>query len=569
MTISKKAREMALDDIEKAPANRIPVPHLRQIFHLPLSLFKPKDGEALKSQMNGVCAALSRDTDRWTITGDRLKETNSSVVYREAAYFHDFVRDFLYPKPSQDKPGHTTADRRCFRRADLEGSEIVFMVNGGGAPFKIIHLTIDLFSFGVAILTVELEFTGKDLRLDRAQTIIDHIRRAFPGFWFGNDSASVPGLCPSGVEMLVKGKSEKMSAGPQSEQINRLADTRSIRLFPWWREILAPLRLEGEEGDAPQWRHVLDERVPVMTYLSLTEPGKDPATTIRRISDGDWFRIAAADQAGSDPYPYNKAFLEPQARQLFYDRFLADGYTTSATRHSFAGYAYAMVGAGGFHDTHAREHFSSHYRQMNFIAHLEFAALLTFSRRLTDLVRRDDADDTQAFRKRLQSIRKDYLDYTHQYLFTDVSNHLQAREMNAMLRASLGLSELRRDVEAELNAASDFAHAEEQTELAQSQAMLTDFATLFLPATLGAGFVGMNLLVAPEGVYLEFSQQLTRGFWWMGLAYLIGWGCYSAVTGMSMGKVRPGKDRLSSKLFGGAIFCFVLGYVALWAHLRP
>lgn len=564
---------MALQEIEKKSADQLAVSHFRQIFHLPLSLLKPENGEALVAQMAGISAALSRDSARWQHCGDPMQETGSSAVYREAAYFHDFVRDFLYPKS-----GKAAAGRACFRRVDLEGSEMVFTVNETPAPFKIIRLNLDLFNFGVAILTLELEFTGENLRLDRAQTIIDHIRRAFPGFWFGDEPTSLPGLCPSAVEMTVNGRRHKLEAGPQSEQITYLATTGAIRLFPWWRELLAPLRLEGEAGqdDSPEWRHVLDERVPVMTYLSMTDPGEDPPTTLRRISDGDWLRIAAADQAGSDEFPYNKAFLRPLAKQVFYDRFMADAYTSdNATRHSFVGYAYAMVGAGSFHDTHAREHFSSHYRQMNFIAHLEFATLLTFSRRLTDLVRRDDETNTQAFRKRLQTIRKDYLDYTHQFLFTDVSNHLQAREMNAKLRSSLGLADLRRDVEAELNAASDFAHAAEQTELAQSQAKLTDFATLFLPATLGAGFVGMNLLVAPDAGGLEFFQQLGRGFGWMGLAYLIGWCCYWAVARPVQISARHGlkvpseaaKGGLGLKLLGGAAVWFLSGFGAFWVHL--
>lgn len=224
--------------------------------------------------------------------------------------------------------------------------------------------------------------------------------------------------------------------------------------------------------------------------------------------------------------PYNAAFLEAQGPAFFYDRFAPDDLNNGAMRQCFAGYHHALVGADSpdnpYFDTIALPHFRGHYRRMNFVAHLEFAALLTFSRRMTDLVKRGQLMTAQS-RATLHQIRQDFLNFTHRYVFTDVSNHLQAREMNAKLRASMGLDTLRQDVEGELRASSDFALAAEQRDMAQAQSRLSMFATLFLPVTLAAGLAGMNILTNWWGDQASLLHRLTEAGVWLGLAFGVGW----------------------------------------------
>lgn len=556
-------------DAKPRPAKDIPVKAFRQIFHLPLSLAKPdRDGQNATTQVDKVVKALK--AEGWEDVD--LRETlNTPEGYAEAVYFHDFVCDFLYPESG--KAEGKASRRRSLSHSTMVGKSLTFQLSADVAnktAFKIEKLDLDLFDFGVAILTLQV-LCQAPLTLADAQTLIDHNRRAFAGFWIGEH----PGLCPASVTLE---GSDPWVADSQKAATKFRAKNGQPRLFPWWRELIKPLRLAGDDGpaDAPEWRNVLDERIPVMTYLSLSRKGWTGIRALGQVSEGDWFRIAGADQADTDPMPYNAEFLRAQSDHLFYDRHFPSDGSTSSTRHCFAGYHYAVVGAdddGTEHpafDDYIATHFQRHYRQMQFIAQFEFAALLTFSRRLTNLVEeKREKRDEDAFRENLMHIRSDFLDFTHRYVFTQVSNHLQAREMNSRLRTSIGLDDLRRDVEQELSAASDFALALEQRDIAKdqdkaakSQTLLTNFATLFLPATLGVGAGGMNILAGvEEGEALVSAGTVAQLFFWMFLAYGLGWGVFSLVRNRRKVGHDPEADWLWGQLGKGSLLCLVVAFV--------
>lgn len=476
---------------EVTPSTAIPLSQFRQILHLPLSLLDPDQAGGPEAQMRRLLKQMA--AHGWAPARTTFNDEPGPHSYEEAAYFHDFVRDFLYAKDRDNQ-------HYSFCRPDMIDQEMVFHLGSGDVACTIKTLEIDLFTFGVAILTLEL-IAAAPMTLARALDLIDHGRRAFPGFWYDD---TTPGLCPRAVTL----GGTRHEAEARADQVAHFRANGALRLFPWWRKILAPLCLQGEkrESGLPVWRHVLDERIPVMSFLAL--PDK---TTYDAISEGDWFRIASADGAGTDPMPFNGPFLREQAEAIFYDRHAPSEDSTSCTRHSFMNGHYALTGAGWFVENIIQTHFRSIYRKMHFMAILEYVALATFSRRMTRLALQP---------QNLMTLREGYLSFSHHFRFSETSSHLQAREMNARLREMTGLDQLRADVEAELRAASDFAIVKEQRDMGRSQEALTRFATLFLPATLATGFAGMNIVA-------DFLGQITpatpRTAWLWGLAELMFW----------------------------------------------
>lgn len=498
------------------PANEIKVNAFRQIFHWPLSLAEP---DAPREAIDEISDKLG---EVWQPV------TSRPDAYEEGVYFHDTVQRFLYPDPGSGK----AQERRTFRRTDI--TNLTFTIAGQRRDFEVERLSLDLFGFGAAVITLEISARSPGMLAD-VQTAIDYGRRAFPGFWLGEQDSADPGYCPSMASITINSATHELSPAPRSRMREHWHQTGVPQVFPWWQMIAAPLALEGHYNPQgmPVWRHVLDERIPVMSFVSITNPDLSDQAAYHQIGEGDWFRIACADQAGNDAMPYNAKFLLKQSEQLFYDRFHLDGSSSNTTRQCYAGYHYAMVGSGDFFDTHAQSHFSSHYRQMNFIAHLEFATLLTFSRRISDLVDKKNCSASEKsaqkaeaeFRKSIHVLRSELLSFTHRYTFTDVSNHLQAREMNRMLRDAMGLEALRADVQAELTAASDFAMAAETRLATESQTRLTEFASLFLPATLATGFGGMNLLAGLDretGASSVIAPAMAQLSLWVFVAYAVG-----------------------------------------------
>lgn len=480
-------------------ATDIPVHGFRIILHWPLTLASPP--EHLETAVGGARAALAggnwTQKDPWTLIG----ATPKGGPYEEFVYFHDFVQNLLYRRIDGEET--KAAPIWLYRRDDVEALDAT--VGGRRYRFQVGMLTLHLFQAGTAIMTLELIHepgAGSGLALAEAQTVIDYLRRAYPGYW--QEDKTTAGLCPSDVVLMGAGGAPIGAGEPvggRAEATEWAREHRVPRVFHWWRALLAPLRLKGEDGHGPEWRHILDERLSLMTWLSLSgASGGTPADDLALVSPGDWMRIAAADAAGDADMPYNATFLdETLGATAFYDRFFpGPGMAPDqATRYLFAGYHLAMVGASSFFDVIVVEHFRRHYRQMVFLALLEFATLLAFSSRITALVA-DTIDRSDDFPRRLQRIEEDFLQFTHLHRFTNVSNHLQAKEMFTKLRHSLQLDVLYEDVRQEIKSAVDFSFAQQQSDQTRATQRLTEVATLGLPAALAVGAAGMNVLVGGD-----------------------------------------------------------------------
>lgn len=509
-----------MEATETKSANDIFVKDFSQIFVWPLILSKKPPEKWLDEITETFSQATWQRIDNpLELLPDKLDAAGKPVLgaYEEAVYFHDFVRKFLYRADDE-------SDQRLFVRQDIKNLTVV--IDGVERSFNIGLCALNVFALGLAILTLELRYKADEankLTLAQVQTLIDRLRRTYVPFWNENGT---PGLCLdavklNGVEIELAELATRDTAAAEMQK------TLYEPLFPWWTKILAPLLVEGTPESAspaaigkPRFRQVLDERIPVMTTLSLTN-GVGSASDLEAVSDGDWFRLAGADSQGNDTYPYNPDFLETLRAGYFYDRFMASPQSerSGATRFLFAGYHFAAVGTGWFFDNRITEHMRRHYRQMYFIVQLEFAALLMISSRLSEAAKQKNEE--AKFRRRIIEIEKDFLDFTHRYRFTGVSNQLQARELFEKLRKSIELDQLYDDVQAELHQARELALALDQREESQAASNLTEVATLGIVLGLVVGVMGMNVLVGEpladwvrchfnlRGVGLDFSLLQT------------------------------------------------------------
>ncbi len=308
---------------------------------------------------------------------------------------------------------------------------------------------------------------------------------------------------------------DRLRRAPEAERLRR----RTAPLADHWRQILKPLAFAGYPPDvdrrptdeAPKavWRHILDERIPVMSWVSLTGVGKSfgighegvlsQREDLRVVSRGDWVRLCFADPPGTAPLPYAPHFLADFESEHCYDRFFPSDATDTATRYMFAGYHFSVVGAGTYFDRLISHHFRRHYFQMALLANMELAALLATSSRITNAVERLErrpnekeggrAAQRAEFRRELMSIQEDFLSFVHRFRFTDVSNQIQPSELYRKWRCAMRLDGLYADVKEELAAAVSFAVSVEQAETGRDAARLTAVATFGMPLALAFSFV--------------------------------------------------------------------------------
>ncbi|GMG85344.1 hypothetical protein LNKW23_45640 [Paralimibaculum aggregatum] len=543
-------------------AGNFPVALFRQTLLWPLVL----DSEPDEGWFEKECNRLS-GSEAWTLCEDPLElipDEDGTGVYEEAVYFHDFVRNFLYRKDAD-------APMRVYSRNGP--AALTAVIDGTERRFAVQHCALHLFELGVAILSLDLDFVSdaQDLTMADAQKIIDRLRRAYAPFWFGDRN---PGYCPTEVflddEPCGLGRLETRSAALAALKKRSAGPDRLVEpLFPWWSRLLAPLAVAGSDAQpnpgAASFRQVLDERIPLMTTLQLaqlTPPDAhapaDPARVLELVSEGDWFRLAGADGADDHAYPYNPEFLRSRSDNLFYDRFMASPDTdrNGATRFLFMGYHFAAVGSGNFFRDYVAGHMRRHYRQMNLIAYLEFAALLMLSNRLSRAARLKDSEER---RRAIITVEKDFLVFTHRYRFTGVSNQLQAREMFDQLRRSMGLDLLYKEVKEEIDTAAQFALAEEQHEQSETVLTLTEIATLGLVLSVIVGAFGMNIVVDTERWGLPGEIAL------FGLTVAILSGATALLLGAwpALSGERPGLVRVRRPLYVLTIIGFIMFFAVL------
>lgn len=563
------------------PSTRIRLKGLRQIFVWPLALdLESWPGRDVGAAMRRVGASFGAHSD-WEERVDLLdhlapthaearlrpekdvSKDERAHSYAEFVYFYDFLQHTLFAHGGRRRPDERPI--RLWRHTRLEEIEFTLAVpddlDMGGRKTKdetatyravVDRLSVHLFDSGAAIVTLEVDFgeaarlvterdddghdrtTLEPLLLSDAETIADHLRRSYTPFFSGDTPMRVPRTF---IWRL------KQKQGPDRE--NRLHRVHSLdddhrfvkcgrtatgtrrRRAPvaeHWRDILAPLVFSGYgNGRDPSWRHVLDERIPAMSFVSLSgaaahlgiEPAArhyshpDNAVAQRNdfalVSRGDWIRLCYADEAGADALPYNSKFLEAFEKEAVYDRFAADPATTSAMRILFAGYHFAIVGAGWFVDNLVVHHFRRHYYQMVLLANLELASLLVTSSRITlavgELRSKYEVDPGgprhRAFMEELESINEWFLTFVHRFRFSGVSNQIQPTELFDRLRSSMRLDPLYGEVKEELEAAVAFNSSCEERRVAASGERLAAVATIGASVGLAFAFLGMNVVVDP------------------------------------------------------------------------
>ncbi len=480
---------------ESLPATKILVSRFRQIHHLPLiwqgrGRFVPA---TIREQL--VAAGWAPIDDPLNALSEDSKQPDPDV-FNEYVYFHDFARKFLYPDGD-------AAPFQLFRRENPGGISAEFGNDCGWHGFEIVRLTLHLFRTGTIVITVETLHDGKgNLTLAQVQTIIDHFRRSYTPFWSNGQPQRVPRCL-----RLTSGK----SAGEQTQgaMVDFLHENRGTGadapLLEPWKSWVAPL-------NQADWRDPSDERVPVMSFIALKQTETTPGDTMLRIRDGDWFRLAEADETGSALFEYNPDFLAPLHNRYFYDRFYPHErtYNYYATRHVFGGAHYSMVTVDNSFAVFMLEtHFRRHYEKLALIARFEFASLLAFSSRLTGLVADlERGQEHNEFRANVLKVHEEFLEFTHRCRFTGISSQIQGAEMFARWRASLGLDRLYEDVKAEVTSAADFAHATEANTRALQANRLAGFG-LYAAAILAApGLKDFELVKSATGALTGGLQSL-------------------------------------------------------------
>ena len=183
---------------------------------------------------------------------------------------------------------------------------------------------------------------------------------------------------------------------------------------------------------------------------------------------------------------------------------------------------------------------------MFLITHLQRAALLMFSGRMSDAMHKHGSLQDRQFHNQLTRVRQDFAQFVHRYWFSNVSNQEQPRELFEMMQRHAGTAVLHAEVMAE----SEMGIGEIARIVAERQ----QAGTLGLNVLLAAvAFLGLPLGFAQGlGALAGGKHALTLGQFY-GLATLASAVAFAAILAVATLQLdgRIGPEHLRSFLFSG------------------
>ena len=478
------------------------------------------------------------------------EERDKREVFAEFAYFHDFVQSFLFPPD-----GGKGRPLELFRHRSISGARVVLQKRWDEEFHRCFDMDVArahlyVSQAGVAMFAIELfmppgrgvRWTNADgkhlphgegpdpkrLMLADVQDFNEYVRRSYIPFIAGKPDeprglphlvVSAFGWCEASADPPKMHMAERGASAPHeaAEAVwTGTAKNRFIPPFEHWMNLKPDQwKIGPQDATMPYWRHVVDERMPIVSWVSMSQPGEDFAAAYRQIDEGNWMRLCFVDKSGEDALPYTRAFTQDWEKNHCYDRFhYQRGETKDGpSRYLSSGYSLVAVGCGpldeerfgyaNMFDQHIQTHMRRHYFQMMLLAQMELATLLALSSRITRAVeqlerdRMDDKSSAKAedwFRKRMDAIENDFLQFVHRFRFTGLSNQLQAHEMFEMIRANMRLPEIYQDLREEIITAMDFLNQREQGRQTEAANRLALIATIGVIGGLAFAFLGMNVV---------------------------------------------------------------------------
>ncbi|QPF75739.1 hypothetical protein G8A07_24370 [Roseateles sp. DAIF2] len=417
--------------------------------------------------------------------------------YQEFVTFLPYVQRFLYGEGRGGEAG-----MKVLRRDDVAGLRLRTRPDAPRLTLEVIHVDLYFF-FDVDVVLLNVELACGDLGLGAAQELLYRLGRAYPSGW---DAQGLPLHTLAEAEWLAPdGRVLARSDARERERfLAHVGGRRAPRLAAHWDFLLRPLASEhAETPGLLSFRQTEYYRMPMMAWLALDDP--------QRLSRADFVRLGLVTgmQDGGAPgagLPFADSHLQDFERDYCYDRFWHAGGAAPHTRYLCSGHALVVVGRADAEFFCCRDRgVLAQFRHQHFlvflIAHFQKAALLMFSDRLVEALRRlniSDADNVRRFKRAIRAAFEGFLRFSHRYWFHAVAEQAQSRALYRMSARHLELQALYAEVKTRISDMSDYLETDSIRRQANTVVRLTVVTIFGLIGTITTGFLGMNLLAEAD-----------------------------------------------------------------------
>ena len=297
-----------------------------------------------------------------------------------------------------------------------------------------------------------------------------------------------------------------------------VAEHRAPRIAAHWAFMLEPLVADHSERDgALRFRQIEYYRMPLMAYLAMDDP--------RALTRNDFVRLGLVTGAATATPAPRYAALSPSS--TWPTSSSATATTASGPRRRRAQHALPvqrpLAGRGG---RRARSEFFTcrdrgvlaQFRHQHFllflIAHFQKAALLMFSDRLVEALKRLDVGDagqraSASSARSAPASRASCASRTATGSTTSPSRRRRGR-CSACARSTSGLDPLYAEVKERIGDMNEYLDTDSLRRQANTVVRLTVVTIFGLIGTVTTGFLGMNLLAEADAPLAQTRADLRR-----------------------------------------------------------
>ena len=434
----------------------------------------------------------------------------SDTAYNEYSYFHDFVRDTLFNR------GDFTQNRTSyyFEKEGTAGSYII-ETEGKSYELDLGDISLHLFDTGVGILSFHLQNSRYD-DLEDILLINDLGRRVYPQFVSRTDEDGKYWTDETKNTLLPQSITVRYGDIEVTERFEVGYDRapKGIRLAKTITDTLGSLFFAEDPPGFFRIGHylirpIIDDRMFVLSWYGNNELA-DELTDKRYLDDERWYRYLFVD--GRSFSIANPSMQEEIVKRSTYDRWVNNQTLYGVSRYSFV----ALTDRGWFSTNILRRHMESVYYQMTVLLLAQRASILRFSDEVTAL---SDLDgDAAQLSERTSVLYKNYIRFINKLYFREVSPQEQGIELYDMARRNMRIDEDVKDLDNEIAELHSYVSMLDEQRRNREMEKLSRLGYAFLPPTLMAGLLGMNVI--PES-WMNYPAMILTfvligcGTWWL------------------------------------------------------
>ncbi|HEC99339.1 MAG TPA: hypothetical protein ENN18_03020 [Proteobacteria bacterium] len=436
----------------------------------------------------------------------------NGLNYSEFSYFHEYVRKVIYELGDDNEKWISRYYE--LKGVTLNNSTMELHISGRTKPFilQVDNISLRIFETDVGILSFSL-FNHKYENLNEILLINEFGRRVYPQF-----------LPKNGDIGIVKGKflADKIifkltGIKTIEEDFSCLSgfydkDQKNIRLGRHITELLQGLDIVP----------IIDDRMFTVCWYGNDCWSNKLKNNGYKSSD-EWYSFIFIDGKIKDIGCANEDMKVSLIKDNTYARWSDYGTIYGVTRYSLMCLTEAMKPDNIFPGL-TKDHMQTMYYQIAIILLAQRASILKFSDDVSSISAEIESfidkktDDFEKIAERVRKLHASFIRFVNRLWFTEVTPQEQGIEMYQMAVRNMGLTKQLDELRFEIKELYEFVEmeyekirAEEDREINKTLSRLTWLAVIFMPLTLAAGLLGMNLFASSDiPKIVEFINEFLR-----------------------------------------------------------